>query len=188
MRQGLIATVALLTPVFVTLYFLTLPNGPWLVVLVSQLIATVIVGFGIGSYYWTRIWLAPGLIEERGFFGRRTRFELADIGSVLFVETYTGHATERTPQLFVRGHGGEQLVRMRGQFWSRESMEIVAERLGAPVTRTDEALSIAELRRDYPGTLYWFERYPVAAAFVFAALIAVAGALLLWVLHLLGKI
>lgn len=187
MRQGLLASVVFLTPVFITLYFLAVPDGPWMVVLVTQLVATVIVAFGVGSYYWAGIWISPDAIEERGFFARRTRFEAVDIGSVLLADTFAGHGNDLVPQLFVRGHDGEQLVRMRGQFWSRESMQLVAATLEVPVTRPDGPVSIAELRRCYPGTLYWFERHPVAAAFVFAALIALAGALLLFVLHALGE-
>lgn len=174
-RQGLIACIAFLTPVFVVLYWITVPSGPWRVVVGVQAVATAIVSLAAYAYFGTAIWVAPGEISERGFFGRRTRFERESIGSVILTHTYSGPDLTPIPQLFVCGHDGKQLVRMRGQFWSRESMDAVVSALGVPVTINDDPVSLADLRRDSPNLLYWFERRPVMLALVFSALIAAAG-------------
>ena len=126
------------------------------------------------------------MIAERGFFGRKTRFERAQIGSILLAHTYTGPDLTPVPQLFVRDNDDRTLVRMRGQFWSRETMDLVIAELDVPLTESSDPVSISELRSDYPGILYWFEGHPVRSALVFSGAVAVFGALLLLVLHLIG--
>jgi hypothetical protein len=49
---------------------------------------------------------------------------------------------------------------MRGQFWSTEDMERVAEELDVPVTRPEDFMTMTQLRRRSPELLYWFERMP----------------------------
>lgn len=184
--QGLLASVVFLTPVFVVLYFMTIPDGPWIVVLITQAVASLVVTYGAATYFWSSIWVSPGRIAERGFFARLNRFETTDIGSILLAETYSGPDLTTIPQLFVCDHDGKTLVRMRGQFWSRESMEAVIEALQVPVTHSEEPVSISELRRDFPQLLYWFERHPVWAGLAFSGLVAVFGVVLLLVLRLIG--
>jgi hypothetical protein len=83
------------------------------------------------------------------------------VGQVLLLDLYQGGSTLDThPQLFIRGHDGRLLLRMRGQFWSRESMERVAEEFDVPLTMTPNSMTLSELRRKTPELLYWFERFP----------------------------
>jgi hypothetical protein len=186
--QGLLACVVFLAPVFVVLYVLTIPNGPWPAVVFTQFLATLAVSLLGAGFFSATIWIGPGAIAERGFFGRKTRFERSAIGSILLAHTYTGPDLTPVPQLFVRDHDGHQLVRMRGQFWSREMMDDVIRLLDVPVTVSDDPVSIAELRDDHPQLLYWFERHPVWAALAFSGAVVAFGALLLLVLHLIGTL
>lgn len=166
--QGLIAVIAFMTPVFVVLYVLTLPSGPWRAVLVTHILATIVVTFGAAAYFRVAIDVDRDGVSEVGFFGRRTTFRTADIARVLCADLFDGSASRTIPQLFVVGRDGSQLLRMRGQFWSRDDMDTVISTLGVPREVLDESMSAGELRKDYPSMLYWFERHPILAALVFS--------------------
>jgi len=185
-RQGLIASIAFLTPVFLVLYFQSIPNGPWPAVLATQVIATLAVTIASWRYYASAIWVSPDEITERGFFTTKRTFARTEVASAYLCYTFTGPYTAPIPQLFVRDAEGKQLVRMRGQFWSRETMDTVVETLRVPLTIQPEPVSIAELRRASPQLLYWFERHPVWALIALLLMAAALGGVLLLVLQLLG--
>jgi len=185
-RQGLVATLVFLTPVFVVLYALTAPNGAWRLVLGVQVVATVVATIASSLFFRTGIWISPAGMRERGYFGRVTYVPVADMASVIIADTFTGVAAETSPQLFVCDEHGKQLIRMRGQFWSKESMDIVVATLDVPHTALGDTISQRELRNEYPGLLYWFERRPVLAALAFAAGTAILGAIVLLILTVLG--
>ena len=64
-RQGVLAVVAFMTPVFVVLYVMTVPEGPWKAVLVSHLIATVaVVAAGFAYFRLGRYDRAVELLEQ----------------------------------------------------------------------------------------------------------------------------
>jgi hypothetical protein len=174
--QGIIAVVAFMTPVFVVLYFMTIPSGPWRAVLVTQIIATVVVVGASASYFRLAIWVDRGSVTEIGFFGRTVRVESGDIGSVFVADVFEASGTKTLPQLFVRDRSGRTVIRMRGQFWSRESMDRVVATLEAPKVARDASVSTRELRDEYPGLLYWFEARPVIAALAFTLGTACVGA------------
>jgi hypothetical protein len=178
LRQGLVACVVFLIPVFVVLYFVTVPTGAWPVVVAGQLVATLIVLATAITFLRTAIWVNADGISERGFFGRMKRLSRANIGSIMIVETFDGGSDETIPQLFVRNHEGELEIRMRGQYWSRENMELVMETLGVPTEQLPDRLTAAELRDDFPGLLYWFERHPILAAALFTISAAIIVTLL----------
>jgi hypothetical protein len=174
--QGIIAVVAFMAPVFVVLYFLTIPSGPWRAVLVTQVIATIVVVASSVSYFRLAIWVDRTSITEIGFFGRMRRVEARDIESVFVADVFEASGTKTLPQLFVRDASGRTVIRMRGQFWSKESMDRVLAILEVPKVAREASVSTRELRDEYPGLLYWFERRPVIGALVFTAGTAVVGA------------
>lgn len=186
LRQGLLAWIAFTAPVFVVLYFLTIPHGPWLAVLVTHALAAIALVLAIVAYARTAIWVDQDGITERGFFGFRRRVPVADIGSIVFAETFGATPPQTLPQLFVCDRQGRQLVRMRGQFWSRENMDVVVETLDVPYDSVAAMVSTRELRDRYPGLLFWFERHPVIAALAFAAATAVVGIVVFAVLGTAG--
>lgn len=185
-RQGVIAWLVFMAPVFTALYVMTVPYGPWQLVLGVQLFATVIVLLASIAFFRVGVWVSESGVRERGFFGRLTYAPLDKIGSVITAETFTGVGSEASPQLFVCDGDGRQLIRLRGQFWSRESMQVVIATLPVPHTAIDDALSRRELHTDYPGLLYWFERRPVVAALAFSLAIGALGGLVVLVLDVLG--
>jgi hypothetical protein len=185
-REGFISVVAFSTPVFLVLYWLTAANGRWLVVFVLQVIATALVTLATLGYFGVAIWVSPDAVAERGFFGRKTTFARSQIGSIVIAETQSPSSREPTAQLFICDPTGRLLVRMRGQFWSRENMDLVRSTLDVPATRVPEAVTTGQLRQDFPDLLYWFERHPLVAGVVFAGVVVVAAGLSMGFLYIAG--
>ncbi|MEY9951331.1 hypothetical protein [Leifsonia sp. EB34] len=158
--RGLTAVLALTTPVFAVLYWLTIPNGEWRVVLLAHVLVVLATVLGVYAFFSATITLQPDGVRERGFFGGTRFVRPADVGSIVLVRLYDGSTLDTLPQLFVTGHDGRVLIRMRGHFWSVEDMERVAEELDVPVTRPEDFLTMTQLRRRSPELLYWFERVP----------------------------
>jgi hypothetical protein len=177
-RQALLATAAFLVPVFAVLYFLTIPDGPWVVVLVAQAVASLLFAYAAHSFRRVAVWVSRDGIAERGFFGRLVYLRVADIGSLVLVHTYHGGGADSLPQLFVCSPAGTQVIRLRGQFWSLENMRLIGSTLGVQVTEMAETVSARELLEQYPGLLYWFERRPALASVLFALSVIVGGVLL----------
>jgi len=185
-RQGLVATLVFLTPIFAVLYFLTAPDGPWQVVLVTQVAASLLFGLACAGYFGVAVWVDSRGIVERGFFGGLIEMTADQIGSVVIVRTYQGGSADTVPQLFVCDHDGNQVIRLRGQFWSVDAMRQVCDDLDVPITELNESVSPRELLERYPGLLYWFERRPVLAAALFSLCVVTGGVLLYLALMGLG--
>jgi len=160
LTHGVLAALALTTPVFAVLYWLTIPNGGWAVVLIVHLALVLVLVLLIAGFLGTAIQVSPARVRERGFLGRVRLTSRDQVGSILLIEVYRDNALDTQPNLFVCGTDGELLVRMRGQYWSRDDMELVAETLDLPITTTARSLTLGELRRARPDLLYWFERLP----------------------------
>ncbi len=186
LRRGVGAIIAFFAPAFGVLYFLTVPDGPWPAVVIAQVIVTAMFVYSLVSYSRLGVWVTPDAIAERGFFGITQRYDITELGPIVLVDTYRGGSVETVPQLFVCDPRGRQLIRMRGQFWSRDSMQSVTATLDVPVTEIDHPVSTRELHVMYPGLLYWFERRPVLAALLFAGVLVGGGALLYALLVALG--
>jgi len=177
LHQGLIATLAFLVPSFGALYFLTVPNGPWPVVVVTQVFFSLLLLLACWAYFRVAIWVSAEGITERGFFGTVTSVPAEDIHSILLAHTFHGGGAETLPQLFVCDSDGTQLVRLRGQFWSPEAMAAVTDGLGIAATDLGEPVTNRELLEQYPGLLYWFERRPYLGMAAFAGSVIVGGSL-----------
>jgi hypothetical protein len=186
LRQGSVASLAFFVPVFGVLFFLTVPHGPWVTVLVIAhfLVAAYLTAFVL--YRRVGVWVSPQGISERGFFGHENHLGIDEIGSIVLVDTYLGGGVETTPQLFVVDKEERRAIRMRGQYWSTDMMELVRETLKVPTKELGESLTTRELLAQYPDLLYWFERHPVMAVLVFTASIVVAGVALFAGLDFLG--
>ena len=158
--RGIVAVLALTTPVFAVLYWLTIPDGVWPLVLAIHIIVIAATLLAVLAFFGTTIQLLPDGVRERGFFGRVTDIRPATVGSVVLLDLYESSTLDTLPQLFVTDVHGRLVLRLRGQFWAREDMERVVEELDVPVTTRSESVTLTELRRESPELLYWFERFP----------------------------
>lgn len=157
-RQWTIAFLALFVPLFVVLYWLAIPIGSWLAVLVAQAVVTALFLIALVAFFRTAIWVSHSQIIERGFFGRMATTPVGEIDRIVVLELYLSNALDTNPQLFILCKNGTVLLRMRGQFWSRAAMDTVARELGAPVVPFPEPMTLRELAMERPEMLYWFER------------------------------
>jgi len=185
--QALIATNAFLGPVLIVLYVLTVPDGPWLLVLMMQLIASILFTIASIAFFRTAVWVDESGLAERGFFGRLDYFSRDEIARIMLAPTFHGDGIKTLPQLFICDTEDNKLVRLRGQFWSIETMQQLSDILDMPITELP-ASELREIHEEYPGLLYWFERRPVIAAFIFSAAIVIAGALVYGILMWTGAI
>jgi len=158
LRQTTLSILAFFAPVFAVLYWLTIPLGEWVPVAIAQAVVMIGALVGIVRFMRTCIWVDDTGISERGFFGRMATFSREQVASVVLLDLYQSGAIDTHPQLFVTGADGQLLVRMRGQFYSRGAMDLVADELGAPVVRVPDPMTLTELNRLRPELLYWFER------------------------------
>jgi hypothetical protein len=158
LKQASFAFLALVTPLCAALYWLSIPSGPWLAVLIAQGLATVVFGWGVIASVRAVIWVDRTAVTERGFFGRVHSFSTSEVASVVMLDLYQSGALDTDPQLFLVDADGCLLLRMRGQFWSHASMETLADVLGKRVVRVPEPVTLRELNRARPQLLYWFER------------------------------
>jgi len=185
--RGFFAALAFTTPVFGVLYVIVLPDGHVLAVVATHIAAVLLASAGAIGYFRSAIWIGPdsSMVTERGFFGRLGSFDKSESASILRAEVYSSDGTESRPQLVVLSADNRRLLRMRGQYWTLEHMNLVAEAIDVPVYNLPETVSIGELRSDYPHTLYLLERRPLLV--VVAALVgtALAAGLLLLILGLL---
>jgi hypothetical protein len=186
-RQALVATSAFLLPIVITLYFLTIPDGPWLVVLIVHALASLIFAIVSASYFMVGIWVDETGIAERGFFGRLDFYRRDEIKRIMLAKTFHGGGTDTLPQLFLCDENDQKLIRLRGQFWSLESMQQLSDILDIPITDLP-ASEMRDIHDQYPGLLYWFERRPVLAAAVFSAGTVVTGGLVFAILALTGNV
>lgn len=160
LRQGTLAVLALITPLFAVLYWLTVPAGAWLPVVVAQIVVLLLAAASLAAFFGTSIRLNPGTVRERGFFGWVREVPLDRMSDILLIEVYQGSALHTHSQLFVRDKDGVLLLRMRGQFWSHDDIELLIESLDLPVTSSLGPMTLAELHAAHPKLLYWFERRP----------------------------
>ncbi|WP_052521487.1 hypothetical protein [Agreia bicolorata] len=176
--QTRLVTAALLIPVFAAVFWFSIPRGTWPRVFVALLVVSAV--YAAASFLLSRvsIRLAHDCVSERGFF-TSNRVASKRIESVLIITAYRGQSLETVPQLFLLDTNGDALLRMRGQFWSTDSIEAMAAAFDVPVKRIEEPLTRAELRRDYSPILYWFERWPWLGVAVSAGTIAALSLLLI---------
>jgi hypothetical protein len=157
-KQWTTTILALFTPIFAVLYWLTIPLGGSLPVLVTQLVLTALFGLGVAAYCLVTIWVSPDGITKRDYLGRMHTFPAAGIGSVIRLDLYRSSSLDLQPQLFVIDDQDSLITRMHGICWAASSMDAVMDRLGAPIVRIPEPMTLLECNREYPRLVHWFER------------------------------
>jgi hypothetical protein len=158
LRQGLFALALGSTLTAAVLYWLTVPNGVWQIVLTVHVGLVVMTAVIARQFLRVRIALTPDGVIKREFNGESSRVHRNSARLVLIIDIYLNHSAETLPHLFVADAEGRLLLRMRGQYWPREHMERVATHFAVPVQRPRQPVSMAEFYAASPELLYWFER------------------------------
>ncbi|MCU1481371.1 MAG: hypothetical protein JWQ19_2157 [Subtercola sp.] len=155
------AVVAALTlPVFAAMLWFAIPRGTWPRVLIAMAVIAVLYLLAVSLFARVRIEIEPDGIIENGFFAHNRRFAAKRIASAVIVPVYRGQTLDTAPQLFVLDATGELLLRMRGQYWSEQSIQAVATAYGVPLRIVAEPLTRQQFRADFPDLVFWFERWP----------------------------
>jgi hypothetical protein len=155
---GLLALTALIAPVFAIVLWFTIPAGTAWIALLALAVIAVGVLTGVLLFTRTLLTVSSDRVAERGMLGRVSRVGNAEIGSLVMVELYRDNTLDTQPNLFICDRSGAVRIRLRGQYWTRESMEAVAEVLERPIDYAHDVVTLAELRTTRPEWLYWFER------------------------------
>jgi hypothetical protein len=158
LRQYTFALAASLIPLFGLLYWLAISPVVWAHMLIVFALVCLVWGLGYVGHKRAFIRVTDTAITERGFWGRTNVVPIGVVSSIIALELYRSGSLDTYPQLFVIDDEGNLLVRMRGQFWSRDDMETIVNALDVPVVRVPEPLSLRDLNRLRPELLYWFER------------------------------
>lgn len=162
----------LILPVFVSVFWFSIPRGTWLRVLVALVAVSLI--YVVASRLLARasIRVTADCVSENGLLSGQVRVPAKRIVSLVILETYRGDSLDTDLQLFAFDPAGDRLFRMRSPYWSRESIEIMATAFDVPTRRLESPITRLELRRRYRDSLYWFERWPALGLLCIAGFIA----------------
>jgi hypothetical protein len=159
--QGLVAVASLTVPILLVLFWLTIPDGPWMWVAVAAAVLLLLVAYGVFQYFRVAVTVTPTHVIEKTFFGGVNRVPVERVARAVLLDLHRTLAAEPRRQLFVLDADGRVQLRMRGDYWSTASIHKVAEHLvTVPVEHIENALTLDELQRTNPLMLYWFERRP----------------------------
>ncbi|AMB59430.1 hypothetical protein [Microterricola viridarii] len=158
--QSGLAILALLIPIFAVLYWLTIPSGGWLIVVLFKLIVIAVIARFVLIYHQAGVFVSPVGVRESGFTGLRRQIHANEIESLLLVSMYSGLTVDVEEHLFVIGHDGRTLLRMRARYWSHDAIGRVIDTLDVPATIIRDPQTINEFRREHSKLLFWFERRP----------------------------
>lgn len=174
-RSATLTGVFSLSPVLIAVLWLTLPSGRWVDVLAVALGVVVI---GLAMYWRYRVSFAAVTATEfvkRGWLPGFVRLRRDSIETLVLVSTYRDHSTETYPQLLALDASGRRLFRMRGTYWSEESVATVVEALGTPTVTLPRPLTRREFFAAYPDSPYWYESRPWIGLTVVGVLFALAS-------------
>lgn len=186
-RSGLLILLIVPLPIFGVLVFEGAGTGSWPIGLVGELICLLLCIFGIVRFRGIFVDVTSASIVERGFFGRRRISRLSDIDDLALAQTYSSSTADTVPQLIARDRSGKRVLRLRGVFWTEESMRAVTAAAGLPFEEITEPLSPAEFFNRFPGAAYWFEnrRAIVVAAVVVISIVCIG--IVLGLMQVLGS-
>jgi len=176
--QGLSSTLAFLVPLSSSFYFTGAFAGPRVAIFGCQLAIVTAALIATIFFFRTQIRVDVSGIAERGFFGRWLYVPAHQIDMILIGRTYRSSGTDTAAQLFICDSDGQQLLRLRGQFWSTNSMRVLAETLEMPTTQLGSAVTTKELLDRYPHLLYWFEKQPIVVTLGITLFVAIGLTLL----------
>jgi hypothetical protein len=175
-RTAWIALLVGSTTMFAVLYWEAAQPGGSVATVVHTHVGVMIAALLV---YWRQrsvfTGITQGVLVGNGIFSPSVRVPLGDIQRVEFVKVESKDPGEPAVQFVALDDQGRTRFRMRASYWHHDDLRALADRLGCAGDGRDP-LTTAEFFEAYPGSSYWFEKYP-ALRFALGA-IAVAGAVL----------
>jgi hypothetical protein len=176
LRTAWIAGLAGSVPVFLVLYWEAVQSGGSLALVVHTHLAVMIAGLLV---YWRQksvfTGIRNGALVGNGIFSPTVAVPLDEIHRVEFVQVESKDPDEPSLQFVALDADGRTRFRMRAQYWHLDDLRALADRLGCAGDRKDP-MTTEEFFEAYPGSAYWFEKYP-ALRFALGA-VGVVGAVL----------
>lgn len=157
--QGALVCFALTIPTLVTLYWLAIPAGLGAWVLALQILVMAASIVSVVQFLRASVSVTETELVEVGFFGPVHRAPISEIGRAIILPFGRYATAKPTMQMFVLDRSGRLVLRMRGEYWTAEDIQLIAEQLvTVPVEHVDTTVTLDELQRTNPRMLYWFER------------------------------
>jgi hypothetical protein len=176
LRTAWIALLVGSVPVFAVLYWEAAQSGGSLLTVVHVHLAIFVLG---ALTYWRQksvfTGITDGALVGNGIFSPVVRVPLDEIHRVEFVSVESKDPDEPAVQFVALDASGRTRFRMRAHYWHLEDLRALADRLGCAGDRRDP-MTTEEFFEAYPGSAYWFEKYPVLRFALGAA--GVVGAVL----------
>ncbi|MDJ0338492.1 hypothetical protein [Cryobacterium sp. PH31-O1] len=148
--RAIIAALALLVPLLIVLYWLTVPLDTWMFVAAVQFGLTILAVVAVFGVRRMRVTVSAAQLESRNLMGRVTTIDASAITSVVLVNLYQSGTLDTLPHLYLLDADGEVVLRLRGQIWPRSGMEELIDTLGVAVVRPPDPLTVADLGRLRP--------------------------------------
>ncbi len=186
LRSGLLLLVVVPLPIFGVLLFLGIPNGTWPIAVVGEAVLLLLCIPAVILFRSIFVGVTATSIVERGMSGRRRFSPVAEVQSVVLAQTYNASSADTVAQLIVRDGQNGRMLRLRGVFWTEDSMRTIAAALPSPLEAPVEPFTADEFFTRYPGSAYWFENRPVVAAITLALILAACAALAVALIRLVG--
>lgn len=159
--QGLAVSLALAVPTLATLYWLAIPANAFWWVFGAQTLFLACGLLTIVRYFRARVTVVNDELTEVSFFGPTHHTPMSSIGRAIVMSLKRNASMKPTTQMFVLDNNGALVLRMRGEYWTDDDINSIAERLvTVPVEHIQGTVTLDELQRTNPDMLYWFERRP----------------------------
>ena len=155
--SGVLVLIIVPLPIVATLITLGVPGGSWPIALICGAISIVVFFTGLYLFHTTEIVISSTRITERGFFSRSTSTPISAVNSLVLAHTFRTSSSETLPQLIVRNDRNERILRMRGIFWTEQTIREAAAAIGSPLEEPVDAVTSRQFFEKYPGSAYWFE-------------------------------
>ena len=184
--SGVLVLIIVPLPIVATLVTLGVPDGSWPFALIGGAISILVFFVGLHLFRTTYVVISSTQITERGFFSRPASTPISAVSSVVLTHTFSTSSSETLPQLIVRNDRSERILRMRGIFWTEQTMRAAAAAIGSPLEEPVDALTPRQFFEQYSGSAYWFEnRRGLGVTIVVVIGLACIG-LVLGLMRLLG--
>ena len=184
--SGILVLVIVPLPIVATLITLGLSSGSWRISVIAEGLVLVLFVTGLFILRSTYVMISASNLTERGFFARTVTIPISEVRSMVIAHTFRTSSSDTVPQLIVRNKHGARILRMRGVFWTEESIRLAAAAIGAPLEEPVEPLTSHQFFEQYAGTAYWFEdRRGLAIGLVVLVGLACVG-IVLGLMGLLG--